>query len=215
MTVIGPAPQLAIHPRLVSIAPAFCDALNSAFGLRQGPCSVAVSLFPDGPGRITAILSGPRIAVCVYPGEVLAGPLWDDSAGTCPECLDYWLVAHAVHDCVDPIPAPDVTGAGMVMDVVESAFRAGAGTIAHSIVQTTGTMIRHTVNSRRDCPRCGAFSPERVPLQAHCSRRTGIVAKMELTDRPVAGAFRATAIWTPPLPAGPDLRQSGRSRATH
>jgi thiazole/oxazole-forming peptide maturase SagD family component len=193
--------QLAFHPRLVPLAPAFCDALNSAFRLRQGPCSVAVSLFPDGPGETSFTLSGPRIAVCVDRREALAGPLWDEGAGTCPACFDYWVVTNAVQDCADPTPAPDAASVAMVIDVVDAAFRGGAGTTAYSIAQAGGSLIRHTVNGRRDCPRCGASSPQSLPLDAHCSRRTGIVAKLELTDRPVAGAFRATAVWTPPLPA--------------
>jgi hypothetical protein len=89
----------------------------------------------------------------------------------------------------------------MVMDAIETALLAGPGSTAHSIVQTGGAVIRHSVRSRRDCPRCGSFSSEPASLHAHCGRRTGIVATLDLTDRPVAGAFRATAVWTPPLPA--------------
>lgn len=71
---------------------------------------------------------------------------------------------------------------------------------AFSIANEGQRLTPHAVFSLRNCSRCGGLhraAPE--PTRVHCSAWTGIVRRLELTDAPSAGAYRATATWNPPL----------------
>jgi ribosomal protein S12 methylthiotransferase accessory factor len=142
----------------------------------------------------------------VFADEVLIGPLWAETSGTCPDCLDYWLMMNGVHAGAGKAGLPDAAAAEMIVDALDAVVGAGCGSTARSVRYATGALTLHHVVARRDCARCGLSSAPAIPLRAHCSRLTGIVTSMEMTEKPTAGAFRTTAVWTPPLPASRDAR---------
>src|SRR5262249_45289407 len=66
-------------------------------------------------------------------------------------------------------------------------------------IHTAGTSF-HTVAALHDCATCKQVTKCAPSLRNHCSRLTGIVTHVELTEQPVAGAYRARARWRAPRP---------------
>lgn len=158
----------------------------------------------------------------------LLGPLYFPNQSVCPGCLEYWL-SLSLYDRTET-PAPGMQLAAAVADAVVALSEefAGDGRVngleagALYVNASGGKPQRHPVFPRRDCLQCAAIpmSP-RATLRVHCSPYTGIVNRMQVSDAPVAGAYRATATWASPLPvpgARPCLKRQdsygrGRSRS--
>jgi ribosomal protein S12 methylthiotransferase accessory factor len=158
------------------------------------------------------------LSVCVDQTEALCGPLYVPGKSVCPQCLDHWLDMN-FYDHPDPQFTPGAEVAGLLAEKLAEwskvflavglveALEAGAISLAFPDRKTSW----HPLFPCRTCPRCARLPlGGQIPLRIHCSPWTGIVNRMELSSMPSAGAYRASATWTPPLPvaeARPLLRR--------
>jgi thiazole/oxazole-forming peptide maturase SagD family component len=149
----------------------------------------------------------PVLPICIDRDRALLGPIWQPGRSVCPDCLDHWLSINFFDHPDEPGPLHRdlpvlICEAALALVARPSALddhgiaicAAGKGTAAHPVFR------------RQDCKFCGVAGEQAVDtslhaqLRMHCSPWTGIVNRLELTKEPSAGAFRATATWTPPLP---------------
>jgi thiazole/oxazole-forming peptide maturase SagD family component len=211
------ANRVAFHPLLLSTAAPFCEELETLLAKSHPAFSVSVNIVPYASSTLKPELSCPVLQLWLDDAETLCGPLYLPGNSVCPECMRHWLDMNFCHH-----PGPQVTPGAEVAHLLAEkvaewstallagdsleALQAGAISIAYSDRKTAW----HPLFPRRNCPRCSHLVEADVPLRIHCSRWTGIVNSMELTSVPSAGAYRATATWTPPLPIGdarPGLRR--------
>ncbi|WP_321478090.1 YcaO-like family protein [uncultured Paludibaculum sp.] len=146
-------------------------------------------------------------------GEVREG-------GTCPPCLSHWIALSQFDRDGSPQPLPDNAAnrvGAFLRDYVQGPARTPS--TVRSLDFRTNVVQQHPVYRRGDCVRCSReAAPDSLPLHVHCSPLTGIVHRVQVSDAPSAGAFRAHAVWHSPLPVGrarPLLRRQasfGRGR---
>ena len=222
------ANRIAFHPFLISSASSFCEEMEAFVSSCSPGFSIALSQAPFGPAAPALRVEAPVLPVCVDETDALFGPLYVPKSSVCPECLGHWLDLN-FYDRTDPRFSPGVEVARLIagqLAVWSNVFLADgrveeleAGAVSLRFCdRKTGW---HPVFPRLDCVRCASLpAPAHTPLRIHCSPWTGIVNRMELSTVRSAGAYRATATWTPPLPVGdarPYLRRQesygrGKSR---
>jgi thiazole/oxazole-forming peptide maturase SagD family component len=200
--------QVAFDPRLVATAPAFCDTLLTNVYASPPRFSLAVSHAPTSPGAISILVQAPVMPICVDVDSTLIGPLWiPGTASVCPTCLDHWVTAN-FFDRPSAASAPSDDIACFVARAVKAISDGSIHLRADEMLSTAlscshsgGRWGRHPVYPLRKCLLCGDANHDVTNgLLVHCSPWTGIVRHLDLTRAPSAGAYRATAIWTPPLP---------------
>jgi ribosomal protein S12 methylthiotransferase accessory factor len=192
----------------------FCDDLQRAIREHPPAFSISVSQAPFGPGDLAMLLDAPVLPVCLDETEALCGPLYVPGRPACPVCLEHWF-DNNMYDRGNPQWKPDIEAVRALMEKMAdwSDTMRQAGRVeelelgAVSVAYAGSSTAWHPVFPLRDCPRCAGLAgrAHTSPL-AHCSRWTGIVNRMEATRAPSAGAFRASAWWSAPVPAGRSRR---------
>lgn len=204
------ANQITFHPWLVEQAQDFCRELDRAVSADPPAFSISVSQVPFGPGDLALLLDEPVLPICLDEAEALCGPLYAAGRTVCPGCLEHWF-DNNMYDRGYPGKSPGAQVAcGLIEKITQWSDRLlRTGRVeelesgAVSLVYGEWNPIWHPVFPLRDCLRCAPFAAGvHSSPRAHCSRWTGIVNRMEATIAPSAGAFRASALWSPPVPVG-------------
>lgn len=218
-------PIVILDALIENQAPCFSASLTDVLSTCQPAFSVAI-----GCGRGTRDLVGqlepPLMVICIDGHEALCGPLFIPGRTACPACLLHWIDLR-LYDRVDDVTGIDARGSEVLAAKLHEWFERFRRTgfleelaeYGLSVDLREGREARHFVFRRADCASCGKAPPAHPSsLYVHCSPWTGIVQQVELTGTPVAGAYRSTAVWTPPRPVGSarsDLRRRqsfGRGR---
>jgi thiazole/oxazole-forming peptide maturase SagD family component len=202
------AKQIAFHPWLSGVAPDFCEEFERA--IRSAPLffSISVGHAPFGTGELAMLLDPPVLPVCLAESEALCGPLYFPGRTVCPECLEHWF-DNNFYDRGEPRCVADAGVARGLAEGIGQWCRALAD--GGRVTELEGGAISlsydnwragwHAVVARRDCERCREFAARlHTAPQAHCSRWTGIVSRVEASTNPSAGAFRAIGTWQAPAP---------------
>lgn len=200
--------QLAIHPWLTDHEPRFVAEFQNSLKANPPSFSISVSRAPFGPGDLAVLVDAPVLPVCLDAHEALCAPLYIPGRAACPACLEHWLVNAMYERPVPSIPLDDFIGQVVYHKIAHwSSIFSREGRVpdlerdAVSLSYNSAKMTRHPIFPRRDCANCNQlhFEIENTP-RIHCSRWTGIINQMEVSTESSAGAFRASASWSPPVP---------------
>lgn len=218
------ANKFLMHFDLGANGGAFFQTIRTLIDQREFGFSVAFSLSPFGLGQLALGLEAPALFICLGEEQFLCGPLLQPGLSVCPDCLEHWLTTNYHNWPAERSNLYIDLAEVVVTTLLECAVRFEAegvveeltrGLVAHSYLD--GTRSWHPLYPRRGCPRCGDLAEGvKPPMSIHCSRWTGIVHPVEVTAAPVAGAYRARAMWSAPLPVNERrpllLRQSAYGR---
>jgi thiazole/oxazole-forming peptide maturase SagD family component len=167
--------------------------------------SIIISTIPVIPGDLTCLGPAPTLPVCVGVDAILLGPLFILGHAVCPGCLEHWLM-------MDQRPVLSQPLLDRVTSSIEQRLSMWSETLrryecveevrtrALAIDVRTSDVEFHPVFPLRGCPNCSQLGQHTASLHTHCSRWTGIVTQVEVTERPAAGAYRGRATWRAPLP---------------
>jgi ribosomal protein S12 methylthiotransferase accessory factor len=158
----------------------------------------------------------PALFVSASRAFIIIGPHFVPGASICPACFMSATERGAVDAFLHDPPGSEE--ARVVASWIRQYDSSGGLTSTSGVLRAAMVSIElpartetvHPLFQLRNCPNCRKLlRPVDLGLQVHCSRLTGIVRRVDVTTRQIAGAWRATAEWLspPPLPgARPLLR---------
>lgn len=153
------------------------------------------------------IINDSTLLLALGENFVAIGPHFLRGHSVCLGCTCHW-VATAGFDkdkCLVPRESDARFAVTLLAAAASEYDKTGEIAALRTAIQTfdvgSGKSSVHPINPLHDCKLCsGVDRSGWHGLRIHCSPLTGIIQKMEITQEPIAGAFRAMATWAAPLP---------------